>query len=151
MHRLLFRFVAKWRTTAVLTMFYCVAAQGQANWLTFAVYSGDAQSDVLEADPLSRSVTSNGTTLNIRVNRAMLRTSTDGIPFRSYTATVLVDCAAKTARFVTASFYMMPFWEGKPHRTLDYSSTEVRPLLFRLFDPNPLPRIVAATCASAPR
>ena len=151
MHCLLLRFVANWRATAVFAMFYCPTAQGQSSWLAFAVHSADTQSDVLEADPLSRSVTPNGPMLNIRVNRAMLRTSTDGIPFRSYTATVLVDCAAKTARFVTASFYMMPFWEGKPHKTLDYSPTEVRPLLFRLFDPNPLPRIVAATCAVTPR
>lgn len=151
MHSRFLKLVDQWRATAVFMAFFCLTAHGQANWLTFVGYPGDAQSDLLEADPLSRTVTANGPTLNIRVSRAMLRTSTEGVPFRSYTATVLVDCAAKTARFVTASFYMMPLWEGKSHKTLVYSATEIRPMLLRYFDPNPLPRIVAATCTVTPR
>lgn len=146
MFYLLSKFIGMSRITALFFMFYCAAAHAQASWLTFVGYPGDAQNDVLEADSQSRSITPNGPTLNIRVSRAMLHTSTEGIPFRSYTATVRVDCAAKTARFETASFYMMPLWEGKPHRALVYAPTEVRPLLFRYFDPNPLHSIVAASC-----
>lgn len=143
--------IAIWHATALFAISCSASAQMQASWLTFVGHPGDAQSDVLEADPLSRSVTSDGPTLDIRVSRAMLHTSTEGIPFRSYTATVLVDCAAKAARFVTASFYLMPLWEGKPHKTLAYTPAEIRPSLFRFFDPNPLPRIVVATCAVASR
>ena len=148
---LLFRFISALRASGLCAVLFCAAAHGQNNWLTFVGSPNDAQGDVLEADPLSRSVTPNGPTLDIRVSRAMLRTSTEGIPFRSYTATVLVDCTAKTARFVTASFYLMPLWEGRPHRTLAYAPSETRPLLFRFFEPNPLPRIVAATCAVSTR
>lgn len=75
-----------------------------------------------------------------------MRTSSDGIPFRSYSATVLVDCSAKSARFVNATFYMMPLWEGKPHTTLTYSAAEVRPMLFRSIEPNPAARIIRAAC-----
>jgi hypothetical protein len=151
MRHLFFRYRAICRTAALFAMFCASTAMAQTSWLTFVGNPGDAQSDLLEADPVSRTITPNGTTLNIRVSRALLRNSTDGIPFRSYTATVLVDCAAKTARFVTASFYMMPLWEGNPHRTLVYPSTEVRPLLLRFFDPNPLPRVIGATCGVASR
>lgn len=151
MPRLLFSFISVLRAYGVSALLLCASAHGQDSWLTLVGYPNDSQSDVIEADPLSRSITPNGPTLEIRVSRAMLRTSTEGIPFRSYTATVLVDCAAKTARFVAASFYLMPLWEGKSHRTLVYAPTEIRPLLFRFFDPNPLLRIVAATCTQAPR
>ena len=151
MLRLLSIVVNARRQTTLLSMFFCVAVHSQSSWLTVAGFPGDTQTDVLEVDALSRQITPGGPLLNIRVSRVMLRSSTEGIPFRSYTATVLVDCAAGSARFVTASFYMMPFWEGKPHKTVDYSPTEVRPVLFRFFKPNPLPRIVTATCAVSPR
>lgn len=151
MSGLLFRFISALRASGLCAVLFCATAHGQNNWLTFVGSPNDAQNDVLQADPLSRSVTPNGPTLNIRVSRAMLRTSTEGIPFRSYTATVLVDCSAKTARFVTATFYLMPLWEGKPHKTLSYAPTEIRPVMFRFFEPNPLQRVVSATCAALPR
>lgn len=142
---------AIFRNTALLALLSWSSASGQAGWLTFVGNPGDARGDLLEVDSQSRKASAKGSTLDIRVSRVSLRTSTEGVPFRSYTATVLVDCAEKTARFLTASFYMMPLWEGKPHKTLIYSPSEVRPLLFRFFEPNPLPRIFKATCPNGPR
>lgn len=156
----LFKFIAVSRITALIVLACSLfgqaraqapaQAQSQGSWLTFVGNPGDAQADLLEVDATSRAVTPAGPTLDIRVSRPMLRTSTEGIPFRSYTGTVLVDCVAKTARFVVASFYMMPLWEGKSHKTLIYQSSEIRPVQFRFFDPNPLPRIVRASCTNGP-
>lgn len=131
---------------AMLFIGFCLPVFAQAAWLTMAGHPGDASKDLLEVEPQSRTTTPGGPTLNIRVSRSALLSSTEGIPFRSYTATILVDCSAKKARFVTSSFYMMPLWEGKPHTTLVYSISEIRPVLFRFFEPNPLAKIVRATC-----
>lgn len=121
-------------------------AQAQPKWLTLTGNPGDPQTDIVEVDPESRSASREWPTLNIRANGAVLRTSTDGVPFRSITATVMVDCAAKSARFVSATFYMMPLWEGQPHKTLAYSSAELRPMQFRNVEPNPSLRIIRAAC-----
>ena len=139
------------RKAVLLVLFSWSTAYSQAGWLTFVGNPDDTLADLLEVDSESRKASAKGSTLDIRVSRVSLRTSTEGVPFRSYTATVLVDCAEKTARFLTASFYMMPIWEGKPHKTLIYSASEVRPVMFRFFEPNPLPRILKATCPNGPR
>ena len=125
---------------------FCVLAGAQPAWFTIVGNPADSQTDVVEVDPQSRSFNAGNSTLNVRVSRSVLRTSSDGIPFRSYTATVLVDCATKSARFVTANFYMMPLWEGRPHASLAFSAAEVRPLLFRNIEPNPAGRIIRAAC-----
>ena len=125
---------------------FCLAANAQATWFTIVGNPGDSQSDLVEVDPQSRSFNAGNSTLSIRVSRPALRTSSDGVPFRSYAATVLVDCATKSARFVTANFYMMALWEGQPHASMAYSASEVRPMLFRSIEPNPAARIIRAAC-----
>lgn len=127
-------------------LIFCVTAVAQSAWFTIVGDPGDIQTDLVEVDPQSRSLNAGNAILNIRVSRAILRTSSDGVPFRSYTATVLVDCSAKSARFVNATFYMMPLWEGRPHTSLTYSATEVRPVLFRSIEPNPAAKIIRAAC-----
>lgn len=136
-----------------LSLLFCLAslvttasAHKQTNWLTITGTPDQPQTDLIEVDPESRSSSKDFPALNIRVSRALLRTSSDGVPFRSYTATVMVDCNAKTARFVSATFYMMPLWQGNPHKTWLYSSTEIRPMLFRSIEPNPTLRIIRAAC-----
>lgn len=144
-----FRFALKSVIQSIFLSFplwFCVLAQAQSTWFTIVGNPGDAQSDLVEVDPQSRSFTAGNSTLNVRVSRPVLRTSSDGVPFRSYTATVLVDCASKNARFISANFYMMPLWEGRPHASLAFSAAEVRPLMFRNIEPNPAARIIRAAC-----
>ncbi len=118
------------------------------NWLTLTGDPGNFHTDVLEVDPLSRLQNLNESTLNIRASHGKLLTSSEGIPFRSYTATIRVSCVDKTARFVNVSYHLMSLWEGKPHRELVFSATEVRPLVFRFFEANTILRIVKSACAS---
>ena len=120
----------------------------QNNWLTLVGDPHNSHTEVLEVNPLSRLQSANESTLNIRVNHGKLLTSSEGIPFRSYTATIRVDCVEKTARFVTVSYHMMPMWDGKSHRDLVFPATEVRPLVFRFFEANPILRIVKSACNS---
>ena len=75
-------------------------------------------------------------------------TSWDGVAYRSYTAAVAVDCAAKTGRYLSLDFFMLPLWKGGAYKTSRYSSTEVRAMLFRDITPNPTERIIKAACRS---
>ena len=84
--------------------------------------------------------------LNIRVNRDKLRTSWDGVSYRSYTAAVAVNYYLKNARYLSLIFYLLPLWEGLPHKTSTYSESAVSPMLFRDMDPNPTERIIKAAC-----
>lgn len=118
----------------------------QGDWLTVSGHPGEPQLDIVEVQPESRFLSADFATLNIRVNRSALRTSTDGVVFRSFTASVVADCAAKTARFATVTFYMAPLWEGSPHRVLTFSAAQNRPVLFRSIEPNPTERIIRAAC-----
>ena len=89
--------------------------------------------------------------LNIRVNRDKLRTSWDGVSYRSYTAAVAVNCDLKNARYLSLIFYLLPLWEGLSHKTSTYSELAVRPMLFRDMDPNPTERIIKAACFASGR
>ena len=89
-------------------------AHDQSHWLTMVGTPGKPDENTIEVRPASFAATANPPSLDIRVNRSAPSVSSEGIPFRSYMVTILVDCGEKTARFTTASFYMMPMWEGQP-------------------------------------
>ena len=131
-----------------LSLLCSCSVGAQSSWFTMSGEPGDPLSDIVQVDPQSRTFTAGSATLDLRVSRAALRSSSDGIPFRSYTATVLVDCTVKTARFVMAAFYMMSLWEGRPHKLLTYFPSEVRPMLFSSIEPNPTAKIIRAACPS---
>lgn len=124
----------------------CSVGYARADWLTVTGDRSEPQFNIVEVQPESRSVSAGLATLNIRVSRSAQRTSTDGVTFRSFTASVEVKCAEKTARFVTVAFYMAPMWEGKPHQVMAFSAAQNRPMLFRSIEPNPTERIIRAAC-----
>ena len=126
-------------------------AQNSSDWLTMVGMPGDASHITIEVQPTSHVVIANRASLNVRVNRSNFNTSSEGIPFRSYTATILIDCLEKTARFTSVAFYMMPIWEGKRHKIVSWSEAEVRPVLFRNFVPNPREKIIRAACRMTPQ
>ena len=139
----------------VLFTAICIAvvlpARAQSDWLTVVGFPDDPAIDLVQVQLGSRPLGPDLQNINLRVNRALTRTSTDGVVFRSFTATAVVDCLAKNGRFMTSAFYTLPLWQGEPHRTLTFSPTEVRPMLFRNIDPNPTERIVRAACSVATR
>ncbi len=82
----------------------------------------------------------------IRVNRARPRARWHGVAYRSYTATVAIDCTAKAGRYVSLDFFRLPLWKGTSHNTSTYASTEMRPMQFLDISPNPTERMVKAAC-----
>ena len=125
----------------------CLSARAQSEWLTVsAADSSNIDTDIVEVDADSVAGKSGLRSMDIRVSRAKLRTSWDGVPYRSYTATVLIDCIAKTGRYVSLDFYRLPLWKGTSHQTATYELNYVRAMQFLDMQPNPTQRIVKAAC-----
>lgn len=124
-------------------------AHADTRWFTV---TGDAQDDAAETvqvDPVARTAAPHR--MQVRVSRAEPRISWDGIPYRSFTADVQVDCAAGRARYASIAYHLQPRWQGPVHREVDYRSGEPRWMEFRDMKPNPMRRIVAAACDNPPR
>ena len=135
------------RIIAVLLSCVCLSARAQSEWLTVsAADSSSADTDIVEVDVDSVAGKSGLRNMDIRVNRAKLRTSWDGVPYRSYTATVRIDCVAKTGRYLSLDFYRLPLCKGTSHKTANYELNNVRAMQFLDMQPNPTQRIVKAAC-----
>ena len=119
----------------------------RAEWFTLAGTPGDDNSDYIQIDPTS--IQSDGVkrTLDLRVSRNAVRTSTDGIQFRSFEGAAEVDCSSKTARFTRSTFFPEPHFTGSPVARLTYTSEQPRPVAFRLFRNDYAPRLISAACS----
>ena len=122
------------------------SAQGQAQWFTIEGDVKHPAADVIEVDVRSLSRDGDHRSMALRVSRATRRSSWDGVPYRSYTAEVVFDCAEKTARYKSLAFYMQPLWEGPVHKTSSFTAGEIRPVRFLDSQPNPTGRIINAAC-----
>ena len=122
------------------------SALANSNWLTIVGDPLDAATGTIEIDPASGSFYGERRTMLLRVSRSQERTSTDGIVFRSYIASVEFDCIQRNARFLAADFYQQSLWHGTPHKNMVYGPSQVRPVAFRFFEPNPLEKLVQAAC-----
>lgn len=142
------------RKTFLVMLLPCVglAAHAQSDWLTVSAGdAGSADSDIVEVDADSGATKSGIRTMDIRVSRSKVRSSWDGVQYRSYNAAVAIDCAAKTGRYVSLDFYRLPLWKGTSHRTSTYTSAELRPMQFLDVFPNPTERIIRAACPTPSR
>lgn len=132
---------------------WCVASSmsafAQTTWFTISGDPDAAQANTIQVDPVSVERGEGLRTMKVRVNRSTLRTSWDGVPYRSYESEVLFDCRARTARYASITFFTHPLWDGAPVKTVDYLRGTPRMMEFRGVEPNPTQRIVNAACATA--
>lgn len=122
----------------------CMAQAG--DWLTIMGDRTDPALDTIEVNATPVSMTEEQRVMRIRVSRSVPRTNWDGIPFRSYIATVEFDCANKVGNFQQISYYAQPVWAGESHITTSYSKADPRIMQFRGVTPNPVERIIRAAC-----
>ena len=134
---------------AVCWLAWGCAASANPNWLTIVGDPLNPAVAIIQIDLNAAIVASDQRTMFVRVSRPQERTSNDGVIFRSYHANVLFDCSQKSARFVSVDFYEQALWQGKPHKSMTYGPTQIRPLVFRFFEPNPLEKLVRAACPNA--
>ncbi|MDB5849983.1 MAG: hypothetical protein JWP29_3735 [Rhodoferax sp.] len=127
------------------------AAQAQSpapvapsTWFTVMGDPYDTTVNTVQVDPVDYDGDSR--TMRVRVSRSTLRTSWDGVPYRSYTSNVAFDCDRNKARYLSLSYYAQPGWHGEPDKTVDYTTGPPRMMEFRDVTPNPTQRIIHAAC-----
>nr|WP_145548125.1 surface-adhesin E family protein [Variovorax boronicumulans] len=131
----------------LLVALACLAGAARADvlWLTIVGDRTDPNADTIEMNPIAVSRHGASVVMEIRVSRSIVRTSNDGVQFRSYRGEVGFDCVQGTARFLRSQFYAEPLWRV-PLQELRYPSDQVRPMEFRLFEPNPRDKVIKAAC-----
>ncbi|RZL67062.1 MAG: hypothetical protein EOP77_05985 [Variovorax sp.] len=122
------------------------AAADRLTWLTVVGDSGSATSDSVQIEPESMMVFSGLRTIRIRVSRAHERTGYDDRPYRSYIASVQIDCSNLSANFRQLELFRGPLWTGDA-RVLNYREADMPLMVFRDVQPNPTSRIVQAACS----
>lgn len=94
---------------------FALHARAETVWFTVLGDVGDSTVNTVQVDPTPVAVEGDMRTMTIRVSRSAVRTSWEGVTYRSYSAKVVFDCANTTARYSSLSFYMQPFWKGDIH------------------------------------
>jgi hypothetical protein len=123
---------------------------GQSStWFTVLGNPEDASVDTVQVDPVDYD--NDPRTMRVRVSRSAQRNSWDGVPYRSYTSSVLFDCDRGTARYLNITYYTQANWHGEAGKTVDYTTGPVRSMAFKDVTPNPMQRIVHAACGLVAR
>ena len=121
-------------------------ACASTSWLTLVGDPAIPSSDYIQFDPAALSRHGEQPTIPIRVSRSQPRTSTDGIVFQSFESVVAVDCSKRTARYLQATFFAAPDFQGVPLRTVVFHTLDLRPVEFRLIQGEPTQRMINAAC-----
>ncbi len=134
----------------LLVCLVCAAGLGSAyassNWLVLVGDPADPSSDYIEFDPSALTRDGEQASIPVRVSRSSPRTSKEGIVFRSFESLVAVDCKRRTARFLQATFFAEPDFQGVPFRTEVFGPKDPRPMEFRLIKGAPARRVIDAAC-----
>ena len=125
--------------------FLAWAARAEVPWFTIVGNPADPNADTIQMNPVAVSREGAKVVMEIRVSRSVERTSGDGVTFRSFQGEVGFDCSQRTARFLRSQFFTQPLWKS-PVQELRYPAGKVRPMEFRLFDPNPRDSVIKAAC-----
>lgn len=134
-----------------LGLVLAVSAQcfAEANWFTIVGDKTDPTLDTIEVDAVPVSINGSRRIMQVRTSRSAPRTNWEGIPYRSYKATVEFDCIEKTAEYQQMTYYMQPAWAGESHISTSYTKGNSRSMRLRDVKPNPVERIIKAACNSA--
>lgn len=131
---------------AALLLLPALACAGGDLWLTIVGEPERADVDTIQFNPIPVSVQGPLRVMTVRVSRSEERMSGDGIRFRSFSGLVEFNCERQQARFASSQFYDEPLWRS-PSRFVKYPPTDVRPMAFRKFEPNPSERVIRAACS----
>ena len=117
-----------------------------AEWLTLTGSAGEAANSYVQVDPTSVVVDGSKRLVAVRISLAEPRTSQDGLKFRSVTAKASVDCDARKARYVSATYFAQPNFVGEPIAVREFDESDVRPMKFDGLPGDLAGRTVNAAC-----
>ncbi|MCZ8255454.1 MAG: hypothetical protein O9327_07315, partial [Polaromonas sp.] len=115
-------------------------------WLTITGDPGNSASHYIQVNPAAIDIKDDLRVIPVRINRAKLWATSEGVQFRSVETEVQIDCTQQTARYVKASFYAQPDFRGQPFKVSVYAQDDVRPMVFKDIADNPNVRIIKAAC-----
>ena len=121
-------------------------AFASSNWLTLVGDPAVPSSDYIQFDPAALSRDGEQPTIPVRVSRSQPRTTKEGIVFQSFESVVAVDCSKRSARYLVATFFAAPDFQGEPLRTMVFDPLDPRPVEFRLIQGEPTQRMINAAC-----
>jgi hypothetical protein len=121
------------------------ASEPERSWFTIVGDPTQPNSETVQVDPVALSSEGNTRTMGVRVNRSQMRRNWDQVHYRSYESRVLINCPARSAHYLEATFYSEPLWTGNPGQVAHYQKSP-KPMLFSGMNPNPVERIIRAAC-----
>lgn len=140
------------RRLPLLCLVLLACAGVRAEWLTLNGSPGDAGNTYVQVDPTSVEVNGSRRSVTVRMNLAEDRTSKDGVRFRSVLARASVDCEARSAHYLSATYFGHPNFVGEPVAVKEFGEDDVRPMLFAGAPGELVGRTVNAACrVGAPR
>ncbi|MDQ0082569.1 MULTISPECIES: surface-adhesin E family protein [Variovorax] len=98
----------------------------RAEWFTLSGTPGDATSSYVQVEPTSVEVDGSNRLVSLRMSLPEDRTGRDGIRFRSFQARAKVDCEARSARYVSATYFGHPDFVGEPVAVRHFEESDVR-------------------------
>lgn len=140
------------RRLPLLCLALLASAGVRAEWLTLNGSPGDANNSYVQVDPTSVEVNGSRRHVTLRMSLAEERTSKDGVRFRSYLARASVDCEARNARYLSATYFAHPHFVGEPVAVKHFEEDDVRPMTFKGAPVDLVGRTINAACSvGAPR
>ncbi|MFM9927960.1 surface-adhesin E family protein [Variovorax sp. H27-G14] len=128
-----------------LVLFASLGAR--AEWLTLTGSPGEPASSYVQVDPTTVQVDGSHRIVKLRLSLAQERTTKDGIRFRSFRARVNVDCEARNARYVSATYFGQPDFVGDPIAVRVFEADDVRPMTLSGAPRDLAGRTVNAACS----
>ena len=113
-------------------------------WLTITGDPANSANHYIQVNPAAIDIKDDLRVIPVRINRAKLWTTNEGVQFRSVETEVQIDCTQQTARYVKASFYAQPDFRGQPFKVAVYAQDDVRQMIFKDIADNPNVRIIKA-------
>lgn len=133
---------------ALVALIALLASAGvRAEWLTLTGSPGDAASSYVQVDPTTVQVNGSHRIVNLRLSLAQERTTKDGLRFRSFNARVNVDCEARNARYVSATYFGHPDFVGEPIAVRVFEADDVRPMMLAGAPRDLAGRTINAACS----
>ncbi len=125
-----------------------LGALAAETWLTITGDPGNSANHYIQVNPAAIEIKDDQRVIPVRINRARIWTTSEGVQFRSVETEVQIDCTQQTARYVKASFYAQPDFRGQPFKVSVYAQDDIRPMIFKDIADNPDMRIIKAACVA---
>ncbi|MFC5522438.1 surface-adhesin E family protein [Polaromonas jejuensis] len=132
----------------LLAASWAVTAPAAESWLTIAGEPANPDSQYIQVNPVLIDIKGDLRVIPVRINRATIWSSPEGIQFRSVETEVLINCTELSAHYLKAAFYAEPDFHGEPFKVQTYAKDDIQPMMFKDIGDSPNVRIIKAACGA---